>query len=243
MAEEPVHRRRRVAHACDHCREIKAKCDGQQPVCSRCAGYSYPCRWNKVRINRRTRSRSPPSGVPEGEVKLLTAKLHCLDRLLHGVRGRLSEADRNCLDIELSALQYADSEGGAWVDAMTPLSRQKEQDLSPRYLGEASDIRFYNTVRNSLCSPGGDAFNSPDAAGSQDCSYDQEKPILDLKNRDLSAILPSKSTADNFVEVYLTTIHIAYPFVCVPRFEEAHNEWWQSGKTAEITKSLLCKLT
>ena len=35
--------RQRVSHACEPCRRRKSKCDGFQPVCSRCKDQELPC--------------------------------------------------------------------------------------------------------------------------------------------------------------------------------------------------------
>ena len=126
----------------------------------------------------------------------------------------------------------------------TPDNSQHEDTGSQRYLGEASDIRFYNAVKQSLFPQPGNETDQPNNLTSRDCSYEQDKSSTRPRKCNLSMIIPSRATAEKYIHVYFTTIHIAYPFVPRVAFDEAHNEWWQSEpyqKLSDTWTSLLCK--
>lgn len=179
----------------------------------------------------------------DNELRTLNQRVQRLDRLVCNVRDRLCEDDRNLLDVELAALQNSRL-GHTSDDAETPGSSQHEDSKSQRYLGEASDIRFYNTVKQSLYPQSGDVFDQEDSGVTHDYSYEQETPSACPRNHDLSTIMPTRAIADKYIGIYFTTIHIAYPFVPLPAFEEAHNEWWKSQThpgLSDTWTSLFCK--
>lgn len=95
-------KRRRVGLACDRCRAMKHKCDGNQPLCARCRGYGYSCTWNGGR-RRAWRDNGLSGGdsvVPAGQHEALRA----YDSLVLSIREKVPEADRPDVD---ARLQYA----------------------------------------------------------------------------------------------------------------------------------------
>jgi len=109
---------------------------------------------------------------------------------------------------------------------------------NPRYLGEASDVRFFHTIKKILredVQSGGPIENETQ-------SYDQE--VLHLETHDGRQTLPTKDIADAYIEIYFFTIHIAYPFLSKPSFMARYESFWRGDMEVDEGPSwlpLLCK--
>lgn len=97
------------------------------------------------------------------------------------------------------------------------IASPSDQDRSPqspssqnqhRYLGEVSDVHFFNLVKGFLQTK--DSSNPE-----QDFdSYEQDGEISITNNETTGhALLPAPVETREVVEVYFSTIHIAYPFI------------------------------
>jgi hypothetical protein len=109
--------------------------------------------------------------------------------------------------------------------------------VTQSYHGRASDVHFLNEVREMLQQ--GLTMNVIDGALK---SYSQDRPTRWV-DKPIAPFLPDKKTADKYADTYFLTIHIAYPFLCEPRFRSAHESFWQGvekrGNSSWL--SLLCK--
>ena len=132
------------------------------------------------------------------------------------------------MDEELASVRKKPKSESMNGGVPSPASQQDDA-AGERFLGEASDIVFYNTVKQTLHirSPasGSNTQGSPEIV---EASYEQYKPAQKPKH-ELSSIMPSKGTADRYLDIYFSTIHIAYPFLSQKLVEDAHGEWWQKG--------------
>jgi hypothetical protein len=122
----------------------------------------------------------------------------------------------------------------------TSLRREssKQSGNNPRYLGEASDVRFFHTIKKILR----DDVQSGGPIENETQSYDQE--ILHLETHDGRQNLPTKDMADAYIEIYFSTIHIAYPFLSKPSFMARYERFWRGDKEVNEGPSwlpLLCK--
>lgn len=112
--------------------------------------------------------------------------------------------------------------------------------ISSRYLGKVSDVSFFNLVKGLLSSASG----RPEA--SQLESYEREvADQLDVSQGHGILELPDRETADGYVNVYFSTIHAAYPFLCRQQFMQDYHRFREGSLSAEqspIFRSLLCKL-
>lgn len=106
---------------------------------------------------------------------------------------------------------------------------------SRRYLGKVSDVSFFNSVRDLLQSNG--------ATGRQLESYEREAAGSSDLLEDRSILeLPDRLEADRFVDIYFSTIHLAYPFIRRQLFMEGYKSFWEEPRTYEepsTFKSLL----
>jgi hypothetical protein len=115
---------------------------------------------------------------------------------------------------------------------------------SQRYLGEASDIRFFNAMKQTLFES---SCNNEPQQGDSLCridSYEQDEVQRQATIDEDQVYLPKRATVDNYVEIYFSTIHIAYPFVWRPGFMETYEKFWQSESLEKLRGpwlSLLCK--
>ena len=140
------------------------------------------------------------------------------------------------MDEELAAARTMSKSESVDGGASSPPSQQDEA-TGERFLGEASDIVFYNAVKQSLHvrSPASNS-NFQESPGIAEASYEQHKPAQRPKY-ELSSIIPSRATADRYLDIYFSTIHIAYPFLSQKLVEEAHNEWWQKGSQSVFSQA------
>ena len=166
----------------------------------------------------------------------LNSKIHRLSTILRDIRDEVSENSRTTMDEELAAVRSKPKPESVDGGASSPTSQQDDA-AGERFLGEASDIVFYNTVKQSLHvqSPasGSNVQGSPEIA---EASYEQYKPTQRPKH-ELSSIMPSRATADRYLDIYFSTIHIAYPFLSQKLVEEAHREWWQKGTQSVFSQA------
>jgi len=124
--------------------------------------------------------------------------------------------------------------------AATSLQREPSEQSGnkPRYLGEASDVRFFHTIKKILR----DDVQASGPIENETQSYDQE--ILHLETHDGRQNLPTKDMADAYIEIYFFTIHIAYPFLNKPSFMARYERFWRGEKEVDKGPSwlpLLCK--
>lgn len=111
---------------------------------------------------------------------------------------------------------------------------------APRYLGEVSDIKFFNMAKRSL----GDVGSSPEEAEGIVDSYDQEEAIPARQMRYELSVLPDPVKAEEYLEAYFTTIHIAYPFVPKASFMRTYRSLRSGDNIDSLSPAwlgLLCK--
>lgn len=157
------------------------QCDGKRPACSRCRGYGYTCRW-KSRSNRAT----APDALPienqresnlSDEVSSLKAALQSSQALLQHVREKLGAEDQLLIDSMFSHTALApDLTFARRTSALRDRVEMLASHRSPRnavsanrYLGEVSDVSFYNYVKDVLLNS---ASNSQDETPLE--SYERE---------------------------------------------------------------------
>lgn len=221
-------KRRRIAQACESCRSMKAKCNGKRPRCDRCEGYGYscsysPCRTRKRRLDADSEQPVVSQDASDISVSSMNDLLDEYERLLREVCDTLPERDRAGVDARMMSIKTR-------LAAMLSQLRQTEafpkalnetrsvrlaRPLvhSGRYLGEVSDISFFNLVRRMVLANGdGNDEGGMDNDEGMD-SYEQEDPIPQRLLSEVSLELPSPEVAEEYIEIYFTTIHIAYPFI------------------------------
>lgn len=246
-------KRRRIAQACESCRAMKAKCNGKRPRCDRCEGYGYSCSYSASRSRkRRVNVNSQESLVCQdaSEISVLSVNdlLDAYDKVLREVRDKLSESDKVGIDAKLMFIKTR-------VPTVLSQLRLTEADQTPpnetrhvrlarpllhsgRYLGEVSDVRFFNLVRRVVLANG-----APDGHGHGNDegmdSYEQDDPIPQRLLSEVSLELPSPEIAEEYIDIYFTTIHIAYPYIPKSTFIRVYRKLRESNVYEDMDISWL----
>lgn len=167
--------------------------------------------------------------------------------LLRRYREVLSSDEQQLIDavlngVNITAVDRTSSTSASSTNLLAVPATYTPLTPSPRYLGEASDVFFFNSVKALLR---GDTGKHPKDAGVE--SYEHE--ALQFSNaleHDAALCLPDREQANHWVDVYFSTIHVAYPFLCKPKFMTDYELFWESTSFNQepcIFRSLLCKLS
>ncbi|KAK5020676.1 hypothetical protein LTS07_011491 [Exophiala sideris] len=156
------------------------------------------------------------------------------DNLIRHLRKNLSQDEGKVVDLQLASIQLPESLTTQVGNDATSVPQSPEQsttdDRHPttfrRYLGEASDIRFFHAMESAFCQQT-ELGQQEDDLEARVESYEQEGPRQQLLEQDQGS-LPPRAKADSFVDIYFSTIHIAYPFISEPDFRRTYESFWQS---------------
>ncbi|KAE8168167.1 fungal-specific transcription factor domain-containing protein [Aspergillus tamarii] len=228
-------KRQRVEIACDKCRGLKAKCDGRQPICGRCEGYGFQCNWSMRRRTAAQEKRddgaerhlenSPPAAVEQlANLTSYHQMMESYEMLIDDIRAKLDASDRLALDLNLSNIRRQKPEDLAHGVLSKHGSEGHQQSkpssvTPPSYVGKVSEIHFIRAVHRCIQDPelseltGEPGYGSP---GLSDHLVSLNRPLL----------LPPKEKAYQFLNVYLSTIHIAYPFLSRRQLLEELESLW-----------------
>lgn len=194
-----------------------AQCDGRQPVCSRCDGYGFNCSWT-TRRQRESSGRQADTGGQIGSVTnefllAYTNAVQSYEALIRELRPNLDSFRQTTLDLSLQNIrrQLPETTKGEQLARGRAMATHEDYatESSPTYVGKASDIHFIHSVREYVsghCPPAEDDLPSQ--------SYTQYHSFRAFAAFTRPVLVPSEAEADQFLDVYLSTIHIAYPFIC-----------------------------
>jgi len=244
MNSDLIPKRRRVAKACTRCRNLKVKCDGKTPICTRCHNYGYECAWSDQT------SRHPSSAAlaattaneSHAEATALRSSLLLYDELLQNIQERVATGqpiDATSLGVSIDRLRTAlpavtmtaiQVARDSATPSRPPLTTENPEDsdhpiAAERFVGVASDLHFFNVIKRSF---GG----SPPVGDTEQDKEDFEQYDVYAHEEQLDAMLaqvPERAVADQLIDTYFTTIHIAYPFLCKPLFTRKYEEFWTQG--------------
>jgi hypothetical protein len=214
------------------------KCDGTQPTCGRCTGYGYACRWNqadgKKSILEGGRADLDWLSMDVDGQKLRDA-ITGYDNLIGDLRKNLSSDDCKMVDLRLASIQLPNhvvnqvGSGGNITPPSPeqPVAGNRSSIPVQRYLGEASDIRFFHAMESTFGQQAGLDQQVDGASEGRVDSYEQEEIRPEVSDHN-EGCLPHRATADNLVNIYFSTIHIAYPFISEPDFRTTYEKFWQS---------------
>lgn len=157
------------------------------------------------------------------------------DNLIGDLRKNLSSDDCKMVDLRLASIQLPNhvAEQAGSGGNMTPPSPEQpvagNRSSIPvqRYLGEASDIRFFHAMESTFGRQAGSGQQVDGGSEAQVDSYEQDgiRPGVSDHN---DGCLPHRPSADNLVNIYFSTIHLAYPFISEPEFRTTYEKFWQS---------------
>ncbi|KAI1740230.1 fungal-specific transcription factor domain-containing protein [Xylaria scruposa] len=207
-------KRKRISVACNSCRAKKVKCDGHQPICGRCAGYSFRCSWPAISRGQGN-GRSPHDPLPataEGKTPpdMLAT---CQD----WVCSACTNLPTDTMGEILASFDFIRSHLSAQIDnGVDPPTLTDDKPAqchqSRGYLGETSDVRFVNFVRN-VVSSNGNGGDVGDPRPEDPDNYDSEQLYSQHRLTTPLTSMPPRTVILEWLRSYFSTIHIAYPFV------------------------------
>lgn len=206
------------------------QCDGRQPVCSRCDGYGFSCSWSARRQRGspgsqtdtgrrfldepRRDSRAAQASSTTGEFHTVHANaVQSYEALISEIRPSLDSAQQAKLDAGLQNIKSQLSDTAKLEQSSPSVVAAPQEDYatesSPTYVGKASDIHFVHHIRKYVTGHG--ALDVDDLPTQSYTHYHSLGAFVALTQPPL---VPSQAEAEQFLDVYLSTIHIAYPFIC-----------------------------
>lgn len=220
-----------------------AQCDGRQPVCSRCEGYSFNCTWS-TRRRRASRPsatattdmltdgrpcRSPLSPLQD-QLPAYSRAVKSYETLIEEIRARLDSSHQAALDFSLQDIRRLvppePAENEQVPDSANAVTRVGIATASsPTYVGKASDIHFIQSIRQCV-----HGHKSDEEVPAQNYSQTYVSESLTALTHPL--LFPSQTEADQYLDVYLSTIHVAYPFISRPILLDAFQRF-QKGEVHE----------
>lgn len=123
----------------------------------------------------------------------------------------------------------------------TPRTRHEH---SPRYLGDVSDVKFFNLVNRVLAT-------SPEQAEGEDGCMDSYEHDEDqdtgsgsdaVPTNGVTVNFPRPEVADAYMDIYFSTIHVAYPFIPKRSFVKSYSELRESKDSDGIDRCRLATL-
>ncbi|KAJ5280924.1 hypothetical protein N7478_006296 [Penicillium angulare] len=195
-------KRQRVGIACDKCRDLKAK----------------------------VRSSLGSNGTVGGGLPGFARAVDSYEALLQQLRSGLDSAHQATLDASLGEIRrhipHKEQSASRTSIEASPEHNDTGAVSSPStYLGKASDIHFIQSIRQCVQGP-----TDPSAEAAQSYSQTHSPESLTLFKYPL--LFPSPAEAEQFLDVFLSTIHIAYPFICKSVLLEA----FKSFQAGDINK-------
>lgn len=249
-------KKRRIALACDECRERKRKCNGLKPVCGACSRRtgSTSCTWDDERLNRgysnsyvdglksqisvleeqlrQSNARTPSSAVLSPHVQYHAAPASPGDPAggdgLAGLR-----ADQESEDLEETGLD------GMGVLSATSDIKPRQPGQTKYYYGPSSSASLLDKARHAMASRrsndrgeplGGQQLSTQkDHTPSTSADGTQRSVHSSLKSgrgHVVDLIYPSRAQADRLVESYWHSYHSLYPFLHKTSFAVRYATIW-----------------
>ncbi|CAK7231815.1 hypothetical protein SBRCBS47491_008057 [Sporothrix bragantina] len=149
--------------------------------------------------------------------------------------------------------------GGSSVSPTAKAPKRPSTASAPRpverYLGEVSDVRFFNLVDRALAdtSNGSTPVTSDSAQVAAGAGDDGEAPLASYEQDDVSpeataahsnAVVefPDLETAERFLDIYFSTIHVAYPFLPRDLFMQTYRAYIASDRQTVPSDTWLATL-
>ena len=167
------------------------------------------------------------------------------ESLIQDLRGKLDGSNQTALDEGLSSIRQqrqrfvdVNSEGEQRLPQLCTVNTTHEDDRdieSFTYVGKVSDVHFIHTARRCMQGHGTSAVeNEREDDGMARQSYSRTFNGDNLAGWSHALLLPSRDEAVRFLDIYLSTIHLAYPFLCrQTTLDEFDHLWTDRHKDPE----------
>lgn len=141
----------------------------------------------------------------------------------------MNKAQQAALDLRLQDVRRHWSQNTEEERVLNPTAETAPgSDVAPpppsTYVGKASDIYFVRNISQYMRNP-----EAPDGDNRLVKNYCQTHVSNCLITLKFPIQVPPRDEPEQFLDVYLSTIHIAYPFICKPIMLEAFQRF-QAGE-------------
>ncbi|KAI7975931.1 hypothetical protein EIK77_002491, partial [Talaromyces pinophilus] len=197
-------------------------CDGQRPECGRCKGYGFTCTWiRRKRSSAVSSNTGPMRELPESTTQpVIERDVHVpcsyivkpYEALIRSIQTKMNQTDQAALDLTLASIrQSLPEELGEHVLLGTDQQQPKTpvDERSPTYVGQVSDLYFFKTIESRM------RYNAVDFEGDdlREQYYDQTEIPENTTFLGRLLLCPSEEDGLRYLDIYFSTIHIAYPFL------------------------------
>ncbi|GKT55389.1 fungal specific transcription factor [Colletotrichum tofieldiae] len=256
-------RRRKIALACEPCRERKARCDGGKPICSTCQRRSLDLEQCVYKTgNART-------ACSDDYTKTLHERIRKLEQACasHGIDINTLEATEQDSQSPLER-RFSSAHNSSPLEAPGIVDQQPVQLPSPcsgvgvDHSSEARRVTAMGTIfaeadlEDSPDNVEHDFYGSSSAVSFLKEAYSamnrfpsRAEPSALFKNHQQTALVPDRTPfadfnkfllpprpfADHLVQIYFRRIHYLYPVFHRPAFEHAYETLWQPSTAADVT--------
>ncbi|KAH9204049.1 fungal-specific transcription factor domain-containing protein, partial [Leptodontidium sp. 2 PMI_412] len=152
------------------------------------------------------------------------------------VLARMKAADRAFSDLEADVPTTQQPTSATRSDTSSP---RQSLFQAERFLGEVSDVRFFNLVKQAIQTQVGSANLNQDVD-----SYEQDGDIASPNVRPSGAVkLPSPEKTAAFTDVYFSTVHLAFPFIPRNLFMRSLDQARSSSDDATLDNTRLALIS
>ncbi|KAL2853403.1 fungal-specific transcription factor domain-containing protein, partial [Aspergillus pseudoustus] len=224
-------RRRKVALACDSCREKKVRCDGTKPICGPCTKRSYridQCvyttenarsasrdRYTQT-LHQRIRELEAACSRAGVEVQTPTSTPQIESRPSRESRQQPTPREHHA---EQEESMFDDSEGQ--ITGMGQIATPEAGTGTNRpstYYGSSSNASLMRLAWESL------PMRFPNGSRPEPSSSRLQDTFTEYRFDDFA--LPPRPLADHLVACFFDKVYILYPFFHRPSFEAAYRRLW-----------------
>jgi hypothetical protein len=155
--------------------------------------------------------RQSPLSPLQDQLLAYSRAVKSYEALIEDIRPRLDHSQKAALDFSLQdirSLVPQEQTGDGLVHGGTNAVAQVALATvpSPTYVGKASDIHFIQSIRQCVY-----GYRAGEEVPTQNYSLTYVPETLTALAHPL--LFPSQTEAGQFLDAYLSTIHIAYPFI------------------------------
>ncbi|PSN61455.1 hypothetical protein BS50DRAFT_562355 [Corynespora cassiicola Philippines] len=216
MNRQRLDKRRRVALACEACRDRKVRCDGGKPVCKQCDRRGYTlCNYSIIASSAQRRSEQEFIASLKRQIEELQDRLgQSTPRAHHATSANDGPTSVSAMGASLSLTGQAQSPSEGFYGQSSVLALLKEIH-SP---GVQSDCTNNSPQMRSKPEP-----SSSHQASRNDRFIDYLRPAYSL---------PPRSIADKLSGLYFQSVHIFYPWIHAPSFQDSFERIWTGAHEA-----------
>ncbi|KAI5916998.1 fungal-specific transcription factor domain-containing protein [Camillea tinctor] len=256
--EEPVSKRRRIAVACNSCRNRKSRCDGARPACSFCADVGIQCIYEQPTKVPQPKSVVMPAGY-DLRLKAIEDTLQQLVKLREdredsfSLRTHVTDSALGLQDDAYQECTLACDETAKvnhdLFDSGDGLAGVNSKEASSVYFGPSSNIAFLQSISRATASSLR-AITTKQGLGQNEThefltclqspaasTASPAPPPAPISSSLLA--LPNETRALHLIKLYFQDTGSLFPFISEKKILSSYH-YWKNRQFQGITSSLLC---